>query len=1237
MPFWKMQATTMRIQHALFLLAFVLSTTRSTKAQTFLPNFSQSTLAGGTFNQPVGVTWDANGRQYVWEKGGKVWIVLNGVRLPNPLIDISEEVGNWRDHGFLGFALDPDFLSNGRIYMMYAVDRHHLMNVGTGSYSATTNEYYAATIMRITRYTAIGPAFNSVDNGSRFVLMGETRQTGAVLLHESHSTGSLAFGTDGTLLATIGDAASYSSVDVGNAPETYHTVALNEGMMRPAENVGAMRSQMLNSHNGKLLRLDPNTGNGVPSNPFYDATAPRSPKSRVWALGFRNPFRMTHKPGSGSTNPADGDPGVFYIGDVGWNGWEELNMCDEGGMNFGWPLFEGLWPISAYMNSTVYNQDVPNPHYDGVNCTQQYLSFQDLLKQATLRVLNTHMSPCLPGVPLPSNVPTFLHARPSIDWSHGNNARVGGYLNDEAFSYDLDAANSPVPGPRFGGYAGLGGPFIATPSMPIEFHSSAFHGDYAGGWIRRFKYNADDEVVSVHDFASGLGPITWIGAGPDGCVSYIKYDSNNIRRICYNGTVNLPPVAEATQNVQYGPGPLSVSFNASGSSDPENGPLTFSWNFGNGTSNLPAPTHLFTSPPGVVTTYNVVLTVTDNAGQSTTRNLLVSVNNTPPVVDITSIAQETYYPIGVDTTYQLQAAVSDAEHGPAQLSYAWRTTLYHNTHNHPEPIDANVNTSTVISGAGCDGETFYYKVTLTVTDAGGLATTAERTLEPRCFAIAPQAVINADVSAGLGPLLVNLDGSLSYDPGTIVSYHWDLGDGTFSNSSQLSKVFSEVGAYQVTLTVTDDDGLIGQTTRAITVISMDPPLCVGASGSVLREVWSGVNGGTVNDLLNSPNYPNTPSSSTYPTSLAAPVNQADNYGQRLRGYIIAPTTGNYTFTVTGDDQSVVYLGLNADPLYKQLICQVPGWTNTAEFTKYPEQTSTTIALQAGAYYYVEILHKEGGGGDHVSLYWQTPTNGTRTIVPGSVLARWQNCQPSVRVRMNLQGPWNSSTALMNDDLRQDGLMPSAEPYSAAGFSLIGSGGETVPNNLLNVTGKNAIVDWVLLELRNKTNPSQIVATRSALLQRDGDVVGVNGQPRIIFGVPPDQYHIAVRHRNHLGVMTFAPKMLNATEAVVDFTLATEVAHGVNGRAALSNGKRASWCGNVVRDGYVSYTGQGNDRDPVLSVIGGLVPTNTTSGYLPQDVNLDGIVRYTGAANDRDPILQVVGGSVPTNTRSQQIP
>ncbi len=115
------------------------------------PDFSDQTVMTG-FNALEGFVFDDNGRAYVWEKGGVVKILdTTGVVLPSSLIDISEEVGNWRDHGMNGFALDPDFLSNGFIYLFYLVDRHHLMHFGTGSYDPNTNDYYSATIMRITR------------------------------------------------------------------------------------------------------------------------------------------------------------------------------------------------------------------------------------------------------------------------------------------------------------------------------------------------------------------------------------------------------------------------------------------------------------------------------------------------------------------------------------------------------------------------------------------------------------------------------------------------------------------------------------------------------------------------------------------------------------------------------------------------------------------------------------------------------------------------------------------------------------------------------------------------------------------------------------------------------------------------------------------------------------------------------------------------------------------------------
>src|SRR5690606_14307332 len=108
---------------------------------------------------------------------------------------------------------------------------------------------------------------------------------------------------------------------------------------------------------------------------------------------------------------------------------------------------------------------------------------------------------------------------------------------------------------------------------------------------------------------------------------------------------------------------------------------------------------------------------------------------------------------------------------------------------------------------------------------------------------------------------------------------------------------------------------------------------------------------------NSPDYPHNPSSTSYPTSFQGPVNDGDNYGTRMRGWIVPPATGDYVFIATSDDESLVYLGVNADPRFKRPICGVPGATGLEEYDKYPAQTSGAIPLVAGRHYYVEMLHK----------------------------------------------------------------------------------------------------------------------------------------------------------------------------------------------------------------------------------------------------------------------------------------
>lgn len=266
-------------------------------------------------------------------------------------------------------------------------------------------------------------------------------------------------------------------------------------------------------------------------------------------------------------------------------------------------------------------------------------------------------------------------------------------------------------------------------------------------------------------------------------------------------------------------------------------------------------------------------------------------------------------------------------------------------------------------------------------------------------------------------------------------------------------------------------------------------------------------------------------------------------------------------------------------------------------------------------------------------------NTTDGNLPSSGLARESEPEPpapgiQLSLRAFLGGPY-AGGGLMNDGLRALGTFPLTEPYTDLGFAHTAPG-ETILPGLLSVTGNDAVVDWVLVELRDKANSSVLLHSRAALLQRDGDVVGTDGASPITFDAPEDEYFVALRHRNHLGVMTLQTFALSDGPTALDLTNGSVTTFGTNAQQNIS-GVLVSWPGNTLVDNLVKYTGSSNDRDPILVRIGGTVPTATVGGYFIEDVNLDGSVKYTGANNDRDPLLVVIGGTVPTATRSEQLP
>jgi len=157
-----------------------------------LPADFSDQIINNDWEMPMGIAFDETGRMFVWEKAGRVYKAdAEGNKINPPLLDIHEEVGNWRDHGLLGFTLDPDFINNGYYYLLYAVDRHYLINYGTPQYHPDSSSSFQASIGRITRYTADPSSdFSTTIENSRQVLLGSSSSNGIPLYHESHGVGS---------------------------------------------------------------------------------------------------------------------------------------------------------------------------------------------------------------------------------------------------------------------------------------------------------------------------------------------------------------------------------------------------------------------------------------------------------------------------------------------------------------------------------------------------------------------------------------------------------------------------------------------------------------------------------------------------------------------------------------------------------------------------------------------------------------------------------------------------------------------------------------------------------------------------------------------------------------------------------------------------------------------------------------------------------------------------------------
>lgn len=254
-----------------------------------LPNPAEYTWApiAEGLTQPTDITGAADGsnRLFVLEKPGRIRIILNDQLQPTPFLDITDRVGSSSsEQGLLGLAFHPRFYENGYLYVNYT-DR----NGDT----------------RISRFTASGDAADP---------RSEKRILAVKQPYANHNGGAVKFGPDGYLYIALGDGGSQGD---------------------PFDN-----AQSGNSLLGKILRVDVDHGDPYaipPDNPYAGSG---EVYQEIWALGLRNPWRI-------SFDPLTGD---LWIGDVGQSSREEINRVPggaPGGFNFGWNEMEGSLPFEG--------------------------------------------------------------------------------------------------------------------------------------------------------------------------------------------------------------------------------------------------------------------------------------------------------------------------------------------------------------------------------------------------------------------------------------------------------------------------------------------------------------------------------------------------------------------------------------------------------------------------------------------------------------------------------------------------------------------------------------------------------------------------------------------------------------------------------------------------------------------------------------------------------------------------
>jgi glucose/arabinose dehydrogenase/PKD repeat protein len=654
----------------------VLSTTKPAVAASLLPGFQEQIVFAG-LTEPTALRFSPDGRVFVAEKSGLIKVFDNlSDTTPSVFADLRTQVHNFWDRGLLGMALAPNFPSDPWVYVLYTYDAPiggtapHWGSAGGTSDGCPTPPGATADGCVVAGHLSRLQASGNTAVGSEQVLIEDWCQQ-----YPSHSIGSLAFGADGALYVSGGDGASFNFVDYGQDGSPVNPCGDPPGgvggaMSPPAAEGGALRSQDLRTMTdpaglaGTILRVDPATGAGLPDNPMASSSDPNA--RRIVGYGLRNPFRMTIRPGTNEV----------WIGDVGWNDWEEINRLVSAAAapidNFGWPCYEG---------------DGRQSGYDAANLTL----CENLYAAGTAAVVT----------------PYFRYHHNELVVPNEVCPKGGSSIAGTSFAFSTDG------------------------SYPDEYRGALFFADYTRRciWVVPTGANGLPDISKRRTFVGGAAQPVDLQIGPGGDLFYVDL-GGTIRRIRYFNQ-NQPPIAVANASPTNGAAPLTVAFDGGASSDPDGDVLTFAWDLdGDGAfDDAAAATASFTyTQPG---TYIATLRVSDPSAATGTSSVTISAGNTPPTAFIDAPVVGTTWRVGDIISFSGHA--TDAQTGALPASaLTWSLVLQHcpsTCHEHPLQTFSGTASGSFVAP---DHEyPSYLELRLTATDPGGLSNTKSIRLDPQ--------------------------------------------------------------------------------------------------------------------------------------------------------------------------------------------------------------------------------------------------------------------------------------------------------------------------------------------------------------------------------------------------------------------------------------------------------------------------------------------------------------------------